>query len=132
MIQHLPKPGTAAPQRDLDPGDVPEGVAAPDDADEHEDWAEARALVATVEAHELTDPLLASNRLLLRLFHERGVRAFQAERIEEACRCSRQRIAEMLAQFSEDDLAAMVKDDRIEVTCEFCSTAYDFDPADVG
>ena len=40
-------------------------------------WVEAQALLDTVEDHELTDPSIAAERLLYRLFHERGVRVFQ-------------------------------------------------------
>lgn len=100
---------------------------------EDDRWQEAHALVDTVEDHELIDSTLSSERLLYRLFHERGVRAFTPQPVREACRCSRERITAMLVTFTDDDRAHMVGDNgRIGVTCEFCSRFYDIDPAEVG
>jgi molecular chaperone Hsp33 len=94
---------------------------------------EARALVETVEDHELVDPLLESERLIYRLFHERGARVFEAATLREQCRCSRQSILTMLSRFTPEDRAAMVADDgAVQVTCEFCSAAYRFEPAEIG
>src|SRR5690606_30673179 len=39
-------------------------------------WAEVQALLSTVAPDELLDPTVGSERLLYRLFHEHGVRAF--------------------------------------------------------
>lgn len=104
-------------------------AAAPDD----DRWQEARLLVETVEDHELIDSTVSSERLLYRLFHERGVRVFTPQGVHEACRCSRERITAMLAAFSDDDRRHTVGDNgRIGVTCEFCSRFYDIDPAEVG
>ena len=77
----------------------------------------------TVEAHELVDPTVSSERLLYRLFHERGVKVFAPQRIVEQCRCSNEGVEEMLRRFSPAERAEMVGEDgRISVTCEFCST----------
>ena len=93
--------------------------------------AEARALAGTVEAHELVDPTLSSERLLYRLFHERGVTVFQPRALREACRCSSERIRAMLRSFSAEDRRAMIGDDgKIGVTCEFCSSHEAFEPAE--
>ena len=37
----------------------------------------------------------------------------------------------MMTRFSADDRAHMVEGGRIRITCEFCSRAYDLDPAEV-
>jgi molecular chaperone Hsp33 len=134
MIQFLPKSPERARQGDLHPGDIPEGHPAHEVAPVREDdaWVEAKALIDTLEDHELIEPALASQRLLYRLFHERGVRVFRGRPIREACRCSRQRIMAMMRRFSPQDRRDMVADNgRIEVTCEFCSRLYDLDPAEV-
>ncbi|MEZ5819082.1 MAG: Hsp33 family molecular chaperone HslO, partial [Hyphomicrobiaceae bacterium] len=48
------------------------------------------------------------------------------------CRCSRQRIAGFLGGFSAEELADMREDDgAVTVTCEFCSTKYRFEDADL-
>jgi molecular chaperone Hsp33 len=134
MVQFLPSSPERARQADLDPGDVPEGHVARVVGRNTEDdaWVEAKALVDTVEDHELVDPSVASERLLYRLFHERGVRVFEGQGVREACRCSRPRIMAMMRNFKEKDRHDMVGENgRIEVTCEFCSRKYDLDPAEV-
>ena len=94
-----------------------------------EDWTRARALAETVEDHELLDPLLPPDRLLYRLFHEEQVRAFRAVPLESYCSCSRSRVEDLLKQFTAEDLADMVVDGEVWVTCEFCNSRYHFDPA---
>ena len=94
-----------------------------------EDWTRARALAETVEDHELLDPLLPPDRLLYRLFHEEQVRAFRAIPLESYCSCSRARVEELLRRFPAEDLAEMVVDGEMWVTCEFCNSRYQFDPA---
>ena len=133
MVQFLPNSPERARQADLHPGDVPEGHAAEQGARPEDDaWVEAKALVDTVEDHELIDPSVSSERLLYRLFHERGVRVFEGQGVREACRCSRQRIMGMMRRFNQKDRRDMVGENgRIEVTCEFCSRQYDLDPAEV-
>ena len=94
-----------------------------------EDWTRAKALAETVEDHELLDPMLPADRLLYRLFHEEQVRAFRAIPLESYCSCSRARVEELLKRFSAEDLAEMVVDGEVWVTCEFCNSRYQFDPA---
>jgi molecular chaperone Hsp33 len=132
MTQFLPSSPERARQADLHPGDIPEGHSAQESGARPEDdaWVEAKALVDTVEDHELIDPSVSSERLLYRLFHERGVRVFEGQGVREACRCSRGRIMAMMRRFDAKDRRDMVGDNgRIEVTCEFCSRRYDLDPA---
>lgn len=126
LVQFLPD----APERmrtpDLHPGDAPEGAETPE-AEEDDAWVEAQTLVATVEDHELIDPTLEPERLLIRLFNERDIRVFESRGVREACRCSRDRVLGMLKSFSDDDRKDMRADDgSIEVTCDFCSTRYGF------
>jgi molecular chaperone Hsp33 len=112
---------------------TPEGYEANSDAGGDDAWNEAIALTGSVEDHELLDPMLSSERLLYRLFNQRGVTVFETADVRHVCRCDRKRIIDMLKQFSQSDLRDMIGDDgRIGVTCEFCSTARDFDPAEFG
>lgn len=124
LAQFLPSAPERMRQSDLDPGDAPEGmvrhVVPEDDA-----WIEARSLVETTEDIELVDPTLGLDRLLYRLFNERGVAVSEPVPMEDRCRCSEERIRETLAQFSEADLGDMRESDGgIAVTCEFCSRRY--------
>ena len=117
--------------RDLPPGDAPASYEPPVIVEE-DAWTEARMLADTIEDHELIDPMLSAQRLLIRLFHERGVRAFAATKVKESCQCSRRRIMAMLGSFSADERREMIADDgMIEVTCEFCSTHYRLAPGEV-
>jgi len=131
MLQFLPKTPERARVADLDPGDAPAGaeqhVFAEDEA-----WTEGQALVSTVEDLELIEPSLSSERLVYRLFHEPGVRVFQAGDVRAECSCSRGTVDSMLKSFSQDDRDHMVENGKISVTCEFCSTNYEFAPGDVG
>jgi molecular chaperone Hsp33 len=126
MIQQLPREGGTRSNLEGEAHDLNlEG-------DDDENWNRARHLAATVEDHELTDPMLAPERLLYRLFHEEGVRVVPATGLAEACRCSRERIALYLDRFGPEELASLREPDgSLTVTCEFCSRQYRFAPGDV-
>jgi molecular chaperone Hsp33 len=130
LLQFLPHSPERVRQADLDPGDAPEGVA-PHEVAEDEAWVEGRALVETVEDLELIDPALSHERLIYRLFHERGVRVFASHPVVAQCSCSREKITDMLRSFPQHDRDDMVKDGAITVTCEFCSATYAVDPAEL-
>jgi molecular chaperone Hsp33 len=131
LLQFLPKAPERARQADLNPGDAPEGTethtVAEDDA-----WIEGQSLISTVEDVELIDPDLSGERLLYRLFHERGVRVFAPLALQAKCSCSREAVSGMLKSFEPKDRAEMVKDGKVVVTCEFCSSVYEFTPQEAG
>ncbi len=130
LVQFLPASRERQTRADLPPGDVPEGASVPEFF-EDDAWVEAKALAATVEDHELVDPTLSGERLLYRLFHERGVKVFAAQSVKAACRCSRERIGAMLLRFTPQERADMIGDNgKIGVTCEFCSTYREFEPGE--
>lgn len=109
-----------------------EGGTPKDNGHDLEDaWRRAHLLAATVEDHELLDPTLAPERLLYRLFHEERVRAFDATPISAFCQCSRERVEQMLASFSAEDVIDMAEQGRVKVTCEFCRSEYDLDVNEV-
>jgi molecular chaperone Hsp33 len=130
LLQFLPTAPERARQRDLDPGDVPEGVEL-DEVTEDDAWVEGRSLVATVEDVELLDPDVSSEQLLYRLFQERGVRVFRSRDLHAQCSCSRAGVERMLRSFPQDDRDHMVENGKITVTCEFCNSTYTFEPTDV-
>lgn len=94
-------------------------------------WEKATALQATTSAGELTDPALPQNDLLYRLFHEDGVRVFDAAPLDNACTCSADKVRGILSTFSAEEIESMVVEGVISVTCQFCSAAYDFPAAAV-
>jgi molecular chaperone Hsp33 len=121
LLQFLPKSPERARQADLHPGDAPEGTVTHTVA-EDEAWVEGQSLIGTVEDVELIDPDLSGERLLYRLFHEPGVRVFAPLPLRAKCSCSREAVSAMLKSFAPKDRAEMVKDNKVVVTCEFCSS----------
>lgn len=136
LAQFLPDDPNRIALKDLPGGDGEADNAShsasndPAPADD-EAWSESCALVETVEDHELFDPDITAERLLFRLFNQHEVRVFDAGRIAEKCRCSRERISALLHQFSAEERDGMVEDGAIVVRCEFCSSEYRFQPDDV-
>src|SRR6202035_4050810 len=135
LLQFLPKAPERARQADLDPGDVPQGVtpqgAAHHQVPEDDAWVEGRSLFETVEDVELIDPAVSAERLVYRLFHQRGVRVFRSTAVTAQCSCSRDGVADMLKSFPKDDRDHMVENGVITVTCEFCNSSYVFEPESV-
>src|ERR1700743_1478245 len=117
LLQFLPK--------------APEGVVT-HAVEEDDAWVEGQSLISTVEDVELIDPDLSGERLLYRLFHERGVRVFAPLPLRAQCSCSRDAVSAMLKSFAPADRADMVKDGKVVVTCEFCSSVYEFTPDEAG
>ena len=129
LAQFLPRAPERMRQPDLHGGDGDDRngdlALTEDDA-----WSEARVLIETVDTDELTDPQVAIERLLFRLFHERGVRVYEPQGVADRCSCSRDKIKGVLAGFTAEEIEASQEDGTISVTCEFCSTTYRYDPAE--
>lgn len=130
LLQFLPKAPERARQADLDPGDAPAG-SAPHQLPEDDAWVEGRSLIETVEDVELIDPAVSAERLVYRLFHERGVRVFRSTEVTAQCSCSRAGVADMLKSFTQDDRDHMVENGVITVTCEFCNSTHVFERSEV-
>ena len=93
-----------------------------------DDWRRTMMLLGTVKDAELIDPDLSAERLLLRLFHQEGVRIFDAQPLSFRCRCNRERVETLLRQFPPDDIASMKQENGgLSVTCEFCNESYEFE-----
>ena len=90
-------------------------------------WRRALAFMASVSGAELTASRLAPEDLLYRLFHEDGVRVFRSHPLTAGCRCTRERVAEVLRAMPAEELAALRAEGEAVITCEFCSRQYRFD-----
>lgn len=130
VLQFLPESPERMRQADLPGGDLPEDVEHAD-YEEDEDWLEAKVLMETIADDELADPQVGSERLLYRLFHERGVRVFEPLEVRDNCSCSRDKIKDVLTGMESEEIAGSVEDGQITVKCEFCSASYVFDPSEV-
>jgi molecular chaperone Hsp33 len=124
IAQFLPEAPERMRQPDLHGGD---GDTSANHHTDDDAWAEARSLVETIDADELTDPLVGTERLLFRLFHERGVRVYEPRAVFDRCSCSREKIKGVLRGFSAEEIDASQEEGQVAVTCEFCSTTYRFE-----
>jgi molecular chaperone Hsp33 len=98
-------------------------------SDVADDWRRAMVLMGTCTDRELLDPNLSANDLLFRLFNEDGVRVWAPTDLNASCRCSRERVATVLASLPRDEIADLKVNGNVEVTCEFCNSTYTFDDA---
>jgi molecular chaperone Hsp33 len=98
---------------------------------EEDRWRRAMVLMSSSTAGELLDPGLAPNDLLFRLFHEDGVRVYDAHDLAARCRCSRERIERVLRSLPEEDRTDLAIDGVVRVTCEFCNAQHVFAPEEV-
>ncbi len=97
----------------------------------NEDYKRIAMLAATLTSPELLTWQPA--QILHRLFWEETVRVFEPQTPRFACRCSRERVANMLRGLGADDVNALVAErGEAEVGCDFCGAYFRFDPVDVG
>ncbi len=128
LLQFLPDSEERMRMKDLHGGD---GAPEDDGFLEDDAWAEAQALMGTIEDVELTDKSVEPERLLYRLFHEHGVRVFDAIAVQDQCTCSQTKVRNVLSGLSDTERAESVEAGEIRVTCEFCSEKYTFQPSDL-
>ncbi len=90
------------------------------------EWDHLRAHGETIKSSELSDPDLALQDIIWRLFHEEPeIRVFEPVQLSKGCRCNPDRIRSVIAQFSHDERADMVDEKgQISVDCAFCSKAF--------
>jgi molecular chaperone Hsp33 len=92
-----------------------------------EDWARAAMLLSTCTDGEMLSPVLHSADVLYRLFNEDGVRIYSPTHLRFKCRCSRQRVEDILRTIPRAELEEICeKDGHVSIKCEFCSEEYLF------
>jgi molecular chaperone Hsp33 len=103
------------------------------DAEQREDdWRKAVILMASATEAEMLDARLPSTQLLHRLFHQEKPRVFERRPVTVRCRCGRERIDRVLRAIKRSELDDLRdKSGRVSVKCEFCSTEYVYDDADL-
>jgi molecular chaperone Hsp33 len=101
--------------------------------EESENWTRANMLLDTVEEMELIGPQLSPTELLVRLFHEEGPRAFDAQPVRFGCSCSADKVRQTMSIYSQKDIAKMTTSDgTVTADCQFCGAHYEFDPKTLG
>ncbi len=92
-------------------------------------WNRVTQLAGTVTAAELA--ALDAERLIRRLFHEDSVRLFEAKGLSFGCRCSTQRVTDVLHSLGEEEILSLIEErGEVEVSCEYCGKCYRFDRVD--
>jgi molecular chaperone Hsp33 len=104
---------------------MPEKLAMPED-----DWQRLGLLAKTLRPQDLADG--ASHELLHKIFAEDDVRVFKPRQARFHCRCTQQKVEEVLRLLGEEETrAACEEQGRVEVTCEYCGRLRIFDAVDV-
>ena len=100
---------------------------------DHPDWPHVAILGGSVKPEELTDPALALDDLIWRLFHDEDeLRTLPATRLSRGCRCDPAYVRSVIARFPADEREAMVGDDgMIRVDCAFCSSSFAIEPKEL-
>lgn len=111
-------------------------LPSPEDTGEGEEgrrrdlWDEATILLATLGSRELLDT--EADVLVHRLFAEHDLRLFEGDAVKFGCRCSPERVANLLRSLGEDEAQdVLAEQGAITVTCEFCHRPYRYDAIDV-
>lgn len=95
-----------------------------------DDWRRLGFLAKTLRAEDLADG--ASHELLHKLFAEDDVRAFKPREARFRCRCTQQKVEEVLRLLGEEETrSACEEQGKVEVTCEYCGRLRTFDAVDV-
>ena len=95
-----------------------------------DDWRRLGFLAKTLRAEDLADG--ASYELLHKLFAEDDVRAFKPREARFRCRCTQQKVEDVLRLLGEEETrSACEEQGKVEVTCEYCDRLRTFDAVDV-
>lgn len=101
-----------------------------DSAQKEQFWEYAVQLGQTVREEELLT--LDNETLLHRLYHETELRIFDSRPTRFKCRCSPEKMQQVIKMLGEEETKIMLKEqEKIEITCDFCNQKYAFDPIDV-
>lgn len=93
-------------------------------------WEYAVQLGQTVSEHELLT--LENETLLYRLYHETEIRTFESRRTQFQCRCTMEKMKQVLNILGEEEAKELLKEQgEVAIRCDFCNHKYTFDPIDI-
>lgn len=93
-------------------------------------WEYAVQLGQTVNEEELLN--LDNETLLYRLYNETDVRIFAPRTTQFKCRCSLEKMKQVIKILGEQEAQELVKEKgSIDINCDFCNQKYNFDPIDL-
>jgi molecular chaperone Hsp33 len=93
-------------------------------------WMKVDHAMAAISGRELLDDDV-ENRLV-KMFGDDAVRVFGGHAVKFECRCSRDRVANVLRSLGAEEVRSVIAEQgACTVTCEFCQKPYKFDAIDV-
>ena len=92
-------------------------------------WMKADHAMAALTRGELLEDDIEQR--LVRMFGADEVRMFGGHEVGFECRCSRERVANVLRSLGVDEVRSVIAEQgAVTVTCEFCQKPYRFDAID--
>jgi molecular chaperone Hsp33 len=94
-------------------------------------WRRVQLVADTLKREEIST--LSDREILRRLFNEDDVRLFESSPVFFRCTCSHERVSGMLQSLGYEEVRSILTEQGVvEVRCDFCNRAYQFDAVDVG
>lgn len=87
-------------------------------------WETACILLNSASKEEMLDTELPLEKLLYRLYHANNLHFFIQKAIQFGCRCSKDKVINMLKSFSDQERQEMTDNGVIKVDCQFCGKSY--------
>lgn len=102
----------------------------PGKANDADAWDRVQHLASTISHEELLG--LQLEELLQRLFHDETLSLFEPRATRFHCNCSRENTASMLLSLGKVEVDEILEQEGdISITCEFCSSDYRFESAEI-
>jgi molecular chaperone Hsp33 len=114
LVQRMPVEGGKGP---VDPAELESA------------WMKADHAMAGLSASEILEDDMEQR--LVSMFGADEVRVFGGKEIKYECRCTRERVANVLRSLGVEEVRSVIAEQgSVTVTCEFCQKPYRFDPID--
>jgi molecular chaperone Hsp33 len=93
-------------------------------------WMKVDHAMAAISGRDLLEDDVESR--LVKMFGDDAVRVFGGHPVKFECRCSRERVANVLRSLGAEEVRSVIAEQgACTVTCEFCQRPYKFDAIDV-
>lgn len=98
-------------------------------SDETDTWNRVTTLASTLKNEEILTTDIQT--LMRHLFWEETVRIFDPKHPQFQCRCSHDKVSNMLKMLGQTEVDSILTDlDQVAINCDFCGQQYTFDKVD--
>lgn len=88
-------------------------------------WEETKIFAQSLKKEEALDEELSLQEILIRLFHEQGVKLTDQKPLRFACRCSMEKVHQMINGLPMDQQKELFKESsEVSIDCEYCGKTY--------